>query len=218
MPMLTDELKAHPIHESLASLEEAIRREDIKLADSADHDRLDSIKTAAEYVCQRLKHASPLLLNAKALDALDKQVVKIRDEFNTFVSNGDRAHFENALATVETVVGQARNNIVVFQSSEEVGPSISEEVARFREGGRLLLNELREKQTELSSRADGLKNSIAELEGRINGVKNTIDQHVKQFDETINQQKTRIDQMISDFQNQFSSAENNSTITYSSNG
>lgn len=182
-----DRVADHRVHAVLSALEDTLRSLPMHAQSfemSPDIERIHQVQLHASSL---LNSADPNLLAIRTLDAMARAASETIQQLSLYLATGDEAQLRDAQGSSDRIL-QSASQIQVSLPTESL--DVTRDAARtFKRSSEKLLSGLEARQSEIQRQAqllrDQLDVSIAEL----------------------NAQKGRIDAVISEYQQQFSSAE-----------
>lgn len=188
MSQWSDRIVNHPVWQQLTalgpSIDQARAREEL---DAQTVDGLERIRAVLAFVGKRLATADPFTTHPAPLDALATALQNATVELQAFVANGSVGHVTNANTHADTAL---------LHLAQLAVPGTPEELAGLRDAAtayRVTLEEQLAQAATISasvrSDAESLKANIDDLAAQITG------------------EKQRLSQLTSDFQGQFSAAQ-----------
>ena len=185
---------SHEVHRQLASVSEKLEtvRQDSEGADVLDP--VDHLHRVLDHTVKVLGILDPSLVPVKQLDKAAQVLTNIDGNLNNFLSNQDPAHLQQTLP-------QADNLLVHLQSipGADVLPDLeglAESASRYQQSFNKLADALKQGREEAKQEFESLSLRVAESEKRL-----------ESQDQYIQAQKERVDKIITDFQSQFSTAQ-----------
>lgn len=155
--------------------------------------QLCRLQKALPFIRGRLKAIDPELVSQSSLNNLGSWLTNLANHVQNFASSGNVAHLTNANATVDSVIDVVRSFRVTPKSDEQ---AIGLSTAAFRDKAIEEIERVRESRKEAMTELAGLKRELTLS-------KTALDQNNR----VIENQKSRLDQSIADFQQQFSASE-----------
>lgn len=188
-----DRFKSHGLHQTLSasigSLDAADERGKDDLAAIHASQR---VRAAFERTTQILNTCDPLLVSGNILDNLNSYAANAIAEINNFVSSGNQSHLTNANAQVDAILVASTN----LPLPPSVADSIVATADAFRSAVDRHLASLRVDANRLRSELESLQVKYATVEADISN------------------QKARLDNAISQFQQQAATAESERTSQF----
>jgi len=194
----------HSVHAEIAKLFEAVNthRENLELGDASErlsYARFLRVIRLARRIVQNL---DPMLVSLTGLNQAQKQFQSLTNQYNTFVSdkNWDTLanHTDSLLDQVYRIFGPqwSVNSQEVISTIHDFRDDAEKEIAAVKEATSESIASVREEQTQVSTFANSLKQ--------------LLDQHNQQFEE----QKGRLDKLITDETSRFQDAEQQRSNEY----
>jgi uncharacterized membrane-anchored protein YhcB (DUF1043 family) len=188
MSQWADRIRDHAVWQHLAalgpSIDQARARGEL---DPQTVDGLERVRAVLAFLGKRLATADPFTTHPAPLDTLASALQSATAELHAFVADGSPGHITNANAHADTAL-QYLAQVAVPGTPEELA-GLKDAATAYRVTLEEQLARAAAISAELRSDADSLKASIADLAGQITG------------------EKQRLSQLTSDFQAQFSSAQ-----------
>lgn len=192
----TDKFTAHQIHSSLQTLDAALNEvEALEENEVTSLEAIDRLKQVQRLVVTSLSSVDPNLVSEERLNTLDALIRQQIDQINNYKSNQNVAHLAGANSSADNVLTQLVS-IPIAKTPEEV------------DGLREAVTSLRRS---LGQHARNLETEYEKFEQQFNDV----NRRFTEFTSEITSQKARLDTAISQFQQQFSEAENTRRSEYS---
>ncbi len=188
MSQWQSQIREHQIWQHLqilgSSVDQAASRDDI---DAASLDLLERIRAVVAFTGKRLAGMDPALVAIQPLDALSGQLQPAIAELQAFVSDGQVAHLTNVSAAAsESLIQLARLPATVV--SDDL-TALSEAAAGYRSSMEGIVERSKRSVADVTAEADGLSQKLTELGVEVSG------------------QKSIVTSLTSDFQGQFSLAQ-----------
>lgn len=185
----------HPVHRSLADFQ---ARVDTAIGSEkqtpSSPGRLARLTYVAKFIETRLKTVEPSLTPRPQLNSLNQSLGKATGDLKNFESDGNDAHLKSANDQLD--LGLANIGMIPLAAVPDEVSALGAAASSFREGIMTILTDAEERQKELSTRNEQLKEKATQIEGELG-----------RLQEQVESQKGRLDQAIAEFQNQFSQAE-----------
>ncbi len=189
MSKWVDRFERHELHKSLDSIYEIV--EDVQgTANSIDADSMlesERIISSLNHVKRRLKTLDPSLIPMSVLNSMNQHAQQIFNELNNFRSNKNPTHLENANNQVDNLLIQTSNFPSVVSSVDV--ESVKDAIASFRRSVGQFLRHLEDENATVQDQLTDISIQF------------------KQLKADIDNQKSRLDTAITEFQRQFSEAE-----------
>lgn len=200
-----DRFKGHAVHQALSALNELLESvRHLELPTEA-HDPLARIASVAALTRRLLDACEPVLTSFNILNAVQKQIGQIHAELSNFSSNRDLGHLNNANTHVDALL-DTLSRISPGRGDPSL-QAVTEISSHFRESAEAMLQALQSEASELQGSASQTATSLAQGSARLDQLRGLIDQ-----------QQARLDQAVSDFQRQFSEAEDRRRQTFDTAG
>jgi len=188
MAQLAERFKAHPVWQTLQSLgpvlDNALNREDM---DTQAPEMLSRIKFVLAFTGRRLVGADPFLFQTGPLDNINIQFQTALNEIQQFVADGSVGHLTNANTNADAVL--------TYLSQLNI-PITTEDYIAAKEAAETYRNGLDKVLTDVVSRSTIISENLDTLRARINEAVTEI-----------TSEKTRCSTISTDFQTQFSTAQ-----------
>jgi hypothetical protein len=189
MPKLTDRYDAHPLHNTLRTLQTQLTDFNIELLKGLE-DALDSferLSLLSELTRKRLEATDPNLVATQTLTNLNSSYQAISNELSAFKNDKNVNRFANVNNHAESILVYLSNIVVPSKLADLEG--MRDAVTNFRRSVGQLLRSIDEEGTIVKTKLTAAANDLAKLSNDINA------------------QKQRTDAIINNFQQQFSAAE-----------
>ncbi|MDX9688069.1 hypothetical protein [Halopseudomonas formosensis] len=187
MTQLEDRIKEHP---ALTRAEEM--RTLLDTLDEADwstetREGLHRIRRVVDHFVQQLAAADPELTSLQALKSIEQQLAKAKQELTQYKNNKNANHFANANTAADSVLSSLRSLWVPVADFDL--DQVREAIGSFRKS--------------VGQNARYAEQELARTREDIEAIR----QEAVAIKEALKEQKSRIDSVISEFQSQFSKAE-----------
>ncbi len=196
MPEWSDRFKNHPVHKQIDNAMALLEGYPGDKLPPAELPRYARVLKALKYFKMRIASLDPELTGVQFLNNLANPLSNIFSQINNFVQNKNTAYLRQANSFTDQaldVLGAAG-----FMDSPDAVKSTIEASSGFQAKTVEQLNQLITRANTFKAELDALSNVITQQKGRVDS-----------NDKTIEQQKTRLDQAIAQFQKQFSETEAN---------
>jgi|GEM_PF-1449126 len=183
-----DDFKNHQIHNNLQSVSNLLK--EIKNFDDQDpeiFEEIDRLNQIIRYVPIVFGKVDPVMIPLKIIDELNQIIINITGDLNNYKNTKDRAQLINANGRAENLLVKISNLII---------PSDYADIKGVREATSSLRKSVGQYIRNIKNEENNFKKGIKGFEGKTNELSATIDN-----------QKTRLDEAITQFQQQFSQAE-----------
>ncbi|MDP2878649.1 MAG: hypothetical protein Q8N74_03855, partial [Sulfuricella sp.] len=188
MSQWSERIKTHQIWTELnllgPSIDQAAAREG---NDSTVIDGLERLRVVLGFCGKRLAAVDPFLVEPRPLTTLNTALSNARAEIEAFTTNGNATHIANANVKADDLLA-ALPAILALNSSDEL-TIISESVSSYRSALEKHLQEALATQLKLKAASDANGTKLVDLE------------------ETLATEQQRLATLISDYQTQFSTAQ-----------
>lgn len=187
MPNWDAKYSGHEIHKQIPLIENVIDAAMGKAPDVDDSEDLLRIKKAIDFLKVKLASIDPLLISTATLNSLNSNLKDIIPSLNGYAANKAKPSLVQACAIVDTVLlhVSALPSVTAAKELELVGESVSgfyKSVAEY-------------------------KNLVGDTLVKFSEQIKSIESSMKVVNTEINQQKTRLDAAIAEYQKQFSLSE-----------
>jgi len=98
-----DQLSNHAINTTLANLSERLKEEVLISDDINIIELVDKIRQLTTYTETCLENVIPQLINVATLNTANSQMTNVQNELNSYISNKNVGHLNNAVNHVDTV-------------------------------------------------------------------------------------------------------------------
>ena len=181
---LTEHQVLQKLDELGRAIDKAVHREEI---DAAAVDDLERLRTILTYTGKRLDSTDPALLYTGLLDGIRDRFGNAAAMIQAFAADGNRANVASATAEMETILPELGRLLGPVSPAELAG--LREAAESYRLALRDGLQEVRSNSSQVSSDLDALRLKAGELSA------------------SIDSEKTRLSSMSTEFQSQFSLAQ-----------
>ncbi len=185
-----DRFEDHPVHGQIQTFEQLIASSEGIVDELEDPNAIESyerLKLILGVIKSKFDAIDPLLFPAAPLQNLNQQIGQIVTEMNNFSSNRNVGHLTNANNHADNVLVNL-SNIVTPGLPRDID-GIRESVASFRRSAGQFIRNLEIEHNDLTAKQEALS------------------QQIQSITTEINTQKGRLDTAITQFQQQFSEAE-----------
>lgn len=190
-----DEVSAHPFHRALTEFLEFLdgytAGEGLAQAEIA----IIRARTVAGRVKDCLEGADPLFVSPQRLAQFQKQITAFTNELKAFQSDKNEAHVLTAHSHLDSLLDLASRIPTI--STPEDAKRLSESAVSFRDRASTLIADLEQQVDQALTKITEINNNHQALQKSVESTKAEI-----------KAQKTRLDSAISEFQKQFSEAQN----------
>lgn len=188
MSQWVEQYKNHQVWQLLQSLgpviDNAFGREDIEPSAIEGLSRLKSVLT---FVGRRLAGADPYLFQPSSLDSVGGDIQSATQEIQSFIANGSTGHIANANSYGDNALTHLSQ--INVQITTEDFLAAKEAAEAYRTGVEIALSGITEEATQISAEISSLRTQTADLSAELTA------------------ERTRFSSIVSDFQTQFSSAQ-----------
>lgn len=153
------------------------------------------------YIIEKLNVADPEMMRVKQWSQFSTWLESLQSEVNNFIQSKNIVHLQSANAQVDEMLGSLdfRKRI----DEPEVAKAFLEANTSFQKKIIEELELLRERSSKLREQVNLLSQAVDQGQAK-----------VKETNDVLEQQKMRLDQVISDFQRQFSEAQEKRSVEY----
>ncbi len=190
---------SHPLHQTLKDADSLISKEQSDLTEENAQEKRRAHKFIDHYV-QTLASLDPELVPFNNMDALNNQIrhANIWNQLTSYSQNGNTAHLKAANDHLTNTLAHLAQLLAIASKTESEQPL------------RPLEKSLDAFAAAITSKKDALQSEIAGYQGELNKQK----EELKTLAATILQRKQETDQLISEWQKQFSEAQNTRNETF----
>lgn len=194
MSTWSDRIAQHPVWGSLEAMGSALdKATSLEGTDAATLADLARLKTVLAYVGKRLDAADPALLYPALLDGISGRFQTATVEVANFSSNGNTSHVGNATTAIDAVIPEVGRILV----------PTSKELAALRETAGSYRSAVQESLHGVQVAAG---QSLTEVE--------TLRAKISELSAIIDAEKSRMTSTVTDFQSQFSTAQETRSSTF----
>jgi len=208
MSTWTNQFKEHQAHKTLSSLLSVLSRKDLSFDDKNLMDGINRISEAINYTKTLFELTNPELVQINILNSIDALLVAIQNELNQYIANKNAGHINSANSHVDGLISNIKS-LPLFQPTLDEN-SLSNEAIHYKDTVDQLV-------TTYKKDFEEDKNNIKNELNKINQALSQTNNEIKNQEELIQQQKARLDGIISEFQLQFSNAEESRRQDHSQN-
>ena len=188
MSQWTDRVETHPIHELLSSLNAAFdQAQEYASGTASATDALSRVRQIADFVRYLLATIDPILVNPTTLTNLEQQLREIHSQVRNYISNQNEGHLTNANNTADALLAIS-SQLNAVRTPQDV-EHLKDAIVSFRRGVSQHLRYVDEEVEPLRSKINAQETRLAELSSEI-----------------VNQ-RNQITSLISEYQSQFSRAQ-----------
>jgi len=190
MSTYTQQFGEHKIHQNINEACKHLERSEIQQLNKDQISNFTRLKKGIAAVRSKIEALDPELLSIDTINTLANNITQIRAESVAFLSNKNFGHINNANNYLDQLLNSARIQLVLAPETDQ---AVSKAVTDAHEKSL----ELFKKGSEAIS---GLKTKVDEYHQSTEHGK----AHIQELEKVIETQKSRLDQAISNFQQQFS--------------
>ncbi|MGE6541101.1 hypothetical protein [Bacillus luti] len=154
-------------------------------------DMLERISSTFDILKKALDRVDPWLVSTNTMDSINSPISQVLNEITNYKNNRNEGHLSNCLTYIEGLLPYFPQ-ILVTTTPEEM-ESLRSSIVRFRQTIRQHLSRLENDITDTSTALTNNKEKLNELTS------------------AINDQKTRVDSIVNEYQSQFSQGQNQRT-------
>ncbi len=195
MSQWTDRIRNHQVWQQLQSLgpaiDQAVAREGVDPDTVAALERLRAVLT---FVGKRLAAADPATTHPGPLDGITTALQNSTNEVQAFVANGNAGHVANANSHGDTALSHLAQVAV---------PTTPKELAGLKDAATAYRSALEEQLRKATAASSGLTGETDALKGKLT-----------ELSSAITAERQRLSQLASEFQSQFSSAQETRSREY----
>lgn len=190
------QFQSHVVHSTLKNLGNALSDSEVKAAEVDEAPAaLARLQHVADFAVRRLDRADPLLVGEDRLDLLNKMLTQVAAQVRGFATNGSIGHLNNANNEADKLLPTLATFLV---------PDSPEDIEAVRSSLEAFGRVAKEQIEALSANTTKGNESVKRLQA-----------DVQQLQETIKNEKARIDQAITQHQQQFSEAQDSRQQSFS---
>lgn len=189
MSQFQERFDNHGLQAELQALDDSLGSVDFQIENDEHRAGYDRFRRVIEHVRQRIDQADPELVTENMLNSLMKQIRSVRDQHEQFKQTQEPSSL-NAHA----------DNLLNVLHQWPLAPDAGSEFTAIIEELRSRSNDIVEKLGEQAAAAHG---AVEKLDSDVEDIETRLTQHDQQFE----QQKGRIDQLITDLQAKFTDAQ-----------
>jgi hypothetical protein len=199
-----DRVRNHPVHSAFDKALDALGGLTRERVDLAPED-IDRLTWVVNDVRARLDHTPVMAVPAQTLDQLNTQATQIVGEVTNFVGNGNVNHLNNAIASADAMLEQAR---VLRHLSGDPAAEEAESYARRVEGLVATVVSAAEGDIgQLQESAEAARQQIESARDELTAELASTKQKAAESGASVEQQVTRLEQALATHQTQFDQAE-----------
>jgi hypothetical protein len=196
-----EKFKGHAIHQAVGAVTEFVRGIDLTNLPLDVVDAISRIIIALEKATTLLETADATLISYQLLDTLNKHINAIKAELSAYITNHNVGHVTNANNNTDTLL-DIMSRLLLVRTEADISAIINT-ASVFRETARNLMSTL-------TCESENTKKIIKENMDNVSA----LSTQVEQLRTNIDQQKPRLDTAITEFQRQFSEAEDRRRQTF----
>ena len=181
-----ENFRNHPVHNELDRLADLID----KWGDESDEKAvsvLARIRRAVAHTKSRIEIADIALTPLSALNTIGSHASNVKGQLTTFQSNRNVAHLDKAHNQLDGILGA--NSLLVVPLGDDAEANLLAVAERLREEGEEAVRDAAERLGEITERLDKFTDSITITESKLSELTGEIQN-----------QKERVDSVVSDFQ------------------
>jgi hypothetical protein len=191
---------SHPLHNQVKSLKNKIKDIETDTLTSDYRDQIHRINQVTDVIINMLDKSEPAFISQKTLNNLNSYVSSVFSELNSYSSNKNVGHIQNATNNLDSVLVtlpqifsiRDKSDLRGFKSSAvSFRDNLGKEFDNFRESAKEQIEEITSQKDELQNDFEKVSEKLSETEIEISN------------------QKKRLDEAIAEFQQQFSSTQEN---------
>lgn len=194
-----DRIKNHAIWETMRALgpviDQAAARDDV---DPVALSGLDRIRAVLTFTGKKLAGAVPQLMEVRSLETLDSHLRGTFSEVSAYVQNGSSNHLVSANS-------QADSALIALASVNF--PFVSEDLEALSRAGTDYRNTLDQNLRHIHEAYRKSRTELEELRRQIQSDSANLQQRVGEITNDVNNERTRLTSLTSEFQSQFSAAQ-----------
>jgi len=189
-----DQYAGHQIHKTLETLKSSLDREDIPLDQPEISDAINRLKQIRSHISNGLDRLNPEITPLSVLNTINDPLIRTLNEVGNYFNNHNYQHLINANNHIDAAL-IATSQLPYIRLRKEAS-SLSEAITHYRSSTENIISDLMEKKNKIFSEYESVNKHSKE-----------VDQRVSELSASIDQQKIRLDSIISDYQRQFSDSE-----------
>lgn len=195
-----DRFREHAIHNELAELKKEAAGLDVSAADASAVGTLQRIRRVAERVSDQLAECDPDLISRSLIKALYNQVHALRDRLREV--QGNAANWQQ----LDEACDSLAHHLYLFPApirNDRLVPDFSAALEDYRSAASEAIAIVQDQQRQLEVATEAAIDKASGFADRLS-----------QYDQAFEQQKGRVDKLISDHQQQFSDAQSKRQAEY----
>lgn len=184
-------------HATYSNIERVIQILDVIDSSNISTNQLEMlgrIRLTFDFLKEALDRVDPWLVSTNTMNSINSPISQVLNEINNFNNNRNEGHLTNCLSNIETLL-QYFPQILVTKTPEEI-EGVRSSVVTFRKS---------------------VGQYLSHLEKDINETRTSFNKNTEKLNElttSVESQKSRIDPIINEFQNQFSQAQGQKTEAF----
>jgi hypothetical protein len=201
MTKWNDQLNQHALSITLSDLSERLKDEELISDDINVIELINKINQLVVYCELALRNVIPELVSAATLNGANSHMTNVRNELNSYISNKNIAHLNNAVSHVDSTMAQLISLPIPRSHIEE--ETYSESLSKFKLLITKSFQELKEAKDQLdraisdvSEKSESQSESISTLAENIQQHKNNIETQLTQFNERFESFETAANTML----------------------
>jgi len=198
--MTGQEFENHLIFDKLEQFK--IRLSEDEIRESIGIDDLNFYETAYNYLVDRLKLTIPTIVQESELTTISQEIENSLSQINTFIGNKNSGHLTNAKTHLHSAITRVRNLPLPFSKNDF---NFSKNIANFEKI-------VQEKYGVLEQENEDLKKELESLNTELEANKTEL----KRISTLLEQKKTEIQNLNSNFQTEFTNIKSTANQNYDS--
>jgi len=202
MSTYTQQFESQKIQTNISETYDHLERSEIQQLNEDQISNLTRLKKGISALRSKIGALDPELLSIDTINNLASHIGQIRAESVAFFSNKNFSHINNANSQFDQLLNSARIQLALAPGTDEAA---SKAVTDAHEKSLELLNKFSESISGLKTKVDEYHQSTEQGKAR-----------VQELEKAIETQKSRLDQAISNFQQQFSNQQSQRSTEFTS--
>lgn len=197
MSQWIDRIQEHPLFKELADLEQALEtsREAAQI-DAATFETWDRIERVTKFIRSYLTELDPLLVPTAHLSNSQGQIQQTRGQLNSFASNRNVAHLNEANTYLDNVLSYIAN--IPRQDKSATVQELGEAAASYKKSVGSLVRAFEKQFASLTTEKDALQARIQELTAEVTTQKQRADDVIAQMQQQFSvAQESRLTEAVS---------------------
>ena len=181
----------HQVHSTLEQIESALGAIEVGTdgLTPAAFEALDRLWQVQKRAISALDRVDPAVTSHQTLTNLNNHANKILEQLRQFDNNGNESHLNNANSHAENFLTQI-SLLPTVRTAEDV-EEVRESVTSFRKAAGQYLRYLEKEKDDLESQIEDLRQEATEIRDQVESQKNRVDNTITQFQEQFSEAESK---------------------------